>query len=60
MHRVYLEVKCNISILTPYNVIKENIINQVILAENLIVGTTPNTYYNLEGLTKDNMVDIIE
>ena len=33
---------------------------QRILVENVIVGNTPNTYYNLEGLTKENTIDIIE
>ena len=46
--------------MTPYHTIEEQIINQVLLAEAVIVGTTPNTYYNLEGMTKENVTDIIE
>ena len=38
----------------------EEIVNQVLLAEGVIIGNIPNTYYNLEGLTNDNIVDIIE
>lgn len=60
VHRIYLEVKCNVIILTPFNSIQEQIVNQVLLAEGLIVGNTPNTYYNLEGINKDNMIDVIE
>ena len=60
IHRIYLEVKCNVIILTPFNSIQEQIVNQVLLAEGLIVGNTPNTYYNLEGINKDNMIDVIE
>ena len=59
LHRIYLEVKCNVIILTPYHTIEEQIVNQVLLAEAVIVGTTPNTYYNLEGMDKENTVDII-
>lgn len=51
LHRVYLEVKCNVSILTPFNTIEEEIVNQVILAESIIVGTTPSTYYNFDNLS---------
>lgn len=60
LHRIYLEVKCNVSILTPVNSITEVITNQVLLAEGVIVGNIPDTYYNLKGLTSDNVVDIIE
>ncbi|MFR2534824.1 MAG: sporulation protein YunB [Clostridia bacterium] len=60
LHRIYLEVNCKVIILTPYHTVEEQIINQVLLAEAVIVGTTPNTYYNLEGMTKDNATNIIE
>lgn len=60
LHRVYLQVVCEVSVLTPYNSITEKISNQVLLAENVIVGKIPNTYYNLNGLDENNAVDIIE
>lgn len=56
LHRIYLEVKCNVIILTPFNIIEEEIVNQVILAENIIVGTTPSTYYNFDNLTNSEAV----
>lgn len=61
LHRLYLEVKCNVSILTPFDTIEREIINQVILAENIIVGITPNTYYNFHGMNDtQNALEIIE
>lgn len=60
IHRLYLDVTCNVSILTPYNVIEESISNEIVLIENVIVGLVPTTYYNLEGMEKGNLVDIIE
>lgn len=51
LHRVYLEVKCRVNILTPFQDIEKEITNQVLLIENVIVGRIPETYYNLEGLT---------
>lgn len=60
LHRVYLEVKCNVSILMPFHTIEEQIVNQVIIAENMIVGIVPSTYYNLEGMKDENAVDILE
>lgn len=47
VHKMYLEVECNITILTPYKTIDEKITNQVLLAEAVIIGTTPETYFNV-------------
>ncbi len=57
LHRIYLEISANVSILTPYDVINENIINQVLIAESVIIGNVPESYYNLNGIrTNDNTV----
>lgn len=50
LHRVYLQVKCNVNILTPFENTSREITNQVLLMENIIVGNIPSTYYNLEGI----------
>ena len=60
LHRIYLEVKCDVSILTPYHTINETIVNQVLLIEGLIIGNIPDTYYNLQGLNDDQMMETIE
>lgn len=60
IHRLYLDVTCNVSILTPYNIIEDSISNEIVLIENVIVGLVPSTYYNLEGMDQNNLVDIIE
>lgn len=60
LHRIYLEINCRVIILTPFETIEEEIANQVLIAEGVIVGDIPNAYYNLNGITKDNAIDIIE
>lgn len=60
LHRIYLQVDCKVNILTPFENIERQISNQVILAENLIVGNVPSTYYNLEGLNKNDALEVIE
>ena len=60
LHRVYLEVKCNVSILTPFDNIESQITNQVLLIENIIVGNIPSTYYNLEGLNQSDAIELVE
>lgn len=60
VYRIYLELTCKVSILTQYKTIDDEIVNQVLLVETVIVGEVPNSYYNLEGINRDNAVDIIE
>lgn len=60
LHRIYLNVTCKVVILTPFNSVEEEIKNQVLLAEAVIIGNIPNTYYNLEGLEKNDTLEIVE
>lgn len=60
LHKIYLQVECQVLILTPFDTIEEKIANQVLLLEAVIVGTTPSTYYNFEGETNGNELEIIE
>lgn len=60
IHRIYLQVDCKINILTPYQVTQESISNQVLIAENIIVGRIPEAFYNLQGLTENNAIDLIQ
>lgn len=47
LHRIYLDLTCEVTILTPYDTINEKIENQVLLAESIIVGNIPNSYYDM-------------
>lgn len=60
LHRIYLEVKCNVIILTPFETMEEQIVNQVLLAEGVIIGNVPNSYYNLEGLEEKDAMEVID
>lgn len=59
MHRIYLELQCEVKILLPYNSIEDTIKNQVLLVETVIIGDIPSSYYNLEGLSNDNAIDLL-
>ena len=59
LHRIYLDVVCKVSILTPFQVISEEIKNQVLLVEGIIAGEIPDSYYNLEGLESRDAIEII-
>ena len=46
IHRVYLQIDCNVDILTPYENIGPSVSNQVLLLENLMVGEIPENYFD--------------
>lgn len=58
LHRVYLQIDCPVQILSSYKTMEEKVSNQFLLAENVIVGRIPDTYYNLEGF--ENPEDTME
>ena len=60
LHRLYLDIESEISVLTPFNTINESIKNQLILAENIIVGEIPETYYDLDGMTSDDVMEVMQ
>lgn len=48
VYRIYLNLECNVSILTSYKTINRTISNQVLLVETVVVGDVPETYLELE------------
>lgn len=60
LHRIYLQVECEVSILTPFKDITKDITNQVLIMENVIIGTVPDTYYNIEGMGTSDVLEFVE
>lgn len=60
VYRIYLEIVCNVNILTSYKTINTEITNQVLLVETVIVGNVPETYYNVEGISEKTTLELIE
>lgn len=60
VYRIYLEVICNVNIVTSYKNINTEIVNQVLLVETVIVGNVPETYYNVEGISEKTTLELIE
>jgi len=60
LHRIYLDLNCNVGILTPFESINEEINTQVLLTETVIVGVVPDTYYNYDNLGFENVLNTIK
>ena len=59
LHQIYLDITCDVSILTPFNSTTEIIKNQILIAESVIVGEIPSTYYNFNGTDSKDALEII-
>ena len=60
IYRIYLNIDCNVSILTSYKSIDRKITNQVLLVETVMVGDVPETYYKLEGMRDEDVTQVIQ
>ena len=54
-HRVYLQVVSSMRVIAPFSTKTIKVVNNVNVAETVLIGNVPNSYYNLEGL--DNIAD---
>lgn len=62
-HRVYLEIKSKMTIVAPFTNKTVEVINNVNVAETVLIGNVPETFYNLEGLTDlttDDSMNLID
>ncbi len=59
IHRLYMVVTCKMQLVTPVKNIEEEVVNQIIIAEHVIIGKIPDAYYNLEGINEQNSLDVI-
>ena len=51
LHKIYININCNVSLLTPFKDVDESITAQVLLSETIISGDIPDSYYDLEGMS---------
>lgn len=54
-HRVYLQVISSMRVIAPFTTKTIKVVNNVNVAETVLIGEVPNSYYNLEGV--DNIGD---
>lgn len=57
LHRIYLDLTTTINILTPFNIIRNEYPNKILLTESIIVGKVPETYYYYDDILQDDVLD---
>lgn len=60
IHRIYLYTTCKFNIITPIKTISNEVNNEILVAETVIVGPIPDSYYNLEGLEKTDAMEVVD
>ena len=58
LHRLYINVNCNVSLLTPFKDVDEHITAQVLISETVISGDIPDAYYDLEGVSAEDTMNM--
>lgn len=59
LHRIYLNLKCSIGILTPFKTVTKDVYSKILLTETVIVGEVPSTYYNYDNLGFEDVLKTI-
>jgi len=58
-HKIFLNVYCNVEALSKFMTNDVNITLQIPILETVLIGGVPNTYYQIDGVNKENMLNII-
>lgn len=59
-HQICLNIKCTVGIMSPFETVTKTLESQVVLAENIIVGNVPESYYNFEGLDGAQSLNMLQ
>lgn len=60
LHKIYIDIKCNINLLSAYKDTKEEVSVQVLLAEAVIVGNIPESYYNFNNMPAEETLNMMQ
>ncbi|MBQ9313501.1 MAG: sporulation protein YunB [Clostridia bacterium] len=62
-HRIYIEIKSEMSVVAPFTNETVEVVTNVNVAETVLIGNVPDTFYNLEGVGNgaiENATDLIQ
>lgn len=59
LHKIYININCNVSLLSPFKDLDEEITMQVMLSETVISGDIPDSYYDLEGMSPEDTMNMM-
>lgn len=60
LHRIYLDINCTVSILSPFESVSQSVENKILLSESVIVGNTPENYYKIDTITPSDQLNLLQ
>lgn len=58
-HRIIIKITSQVKIIAPFTTILDEYTKEVVLAETILIGDIPNSYYNINGVDNLETKDII-
>lgn len=58
-HRIIVRITSKVKVIAPFNTVLDEYSKEVILAETVLIGDIPNSYYNINGIENLETKDII-
>ena len=59
-HTIYIDIASTVNVIIPFNVGAVTSVTRVTVAETVIVGDIPQTYYNIEGIKDASETGILD
>lgn len=59
LHRIFLDINCTASILSPFETVSQTIESKILLSESVIVGNTPENYYKIDTMTPSDQLNLL-
>lgn len=59
-HRIYIEVTTKVRFLSPISIESQEFVNQINIAETVLVGDIPESYYSISGMEGLSLDDAVE
>ena len=59
-HTIYIDISSTVNVIVPFNIGAVSSVTRVTVAETVIVGDIPETYYNIEGLSNASEKGILD
>lgn len=58
-HRIIIKITSKVKVIAPFNTVLDEYTKEVVLAETVLIGDIPNSYYNINGVDNLETKDII-
>lgn len=58
-HRIIIKITSQVKVIAPFNTVLDEYTKEVVLAETVLIGDIPNSYYNINGVENLETKDII-